>query len=117
MFTKLINRLPQARIIALGTTCAKIIDLTNTGWGDKEHNKESLSTKDYNDAIGKVSSWYGIKFDDVFSNGGWSWVNIDSYVENDGAYIHFNKEHGGKRVAECAIGCINEVQPINGVVY
>ena len=112
MFNKIVARVPKARLFALGTGVAMLLDY-ETSWADGKHNALGLTTKDYNDAVGEVASWYGIPFGNVFSNSGINWINIASFIVNDGNYIHFDTKNGGQRIAECANAMLKSYEPFN----
>ena len=112
MFNKIVARVPKARLFALGTGVAMLL-VYDTSWADGKHNALGLTTKDYNDAVGEVASWYGIPFGNVFSNSGINWINIASFIVNDGNYIHFDTKNGGQRIAECANAMLKSYEPFN----
>lgn len=112
MFNKIVARVPKARLFALGTGVAMLL-IHESSWADGKHNTLGLTTKDYNDAVGEVASWYGIPFGNVFSNSGINWINIASFIMNDGNYIHFDAKNGGQRVAECANAMLKSYEPFN----
>lgn len=112
MFQKIVTRIPKARLFALGTGVSIKLSY-DSSWTDGKHNSIGLTPKDYNDAVGEVASWYGIPFGNVFSNSGMNWTNITSFFVNDGNYIHFDSENGGRRVAECANAMLKSYEPFN----
>lgn len=105
---KLTNKYPTKLIVFMGTTYA--IYHGDQFSEDGLKNANGSTTKDYSDCIMNVSKKYGIPFVDLYGNCGWNKFNIDSFVTNDGAYLHPN-ENGGKRMGRIIYSKLIEIMP------
>ena len=109
---KLITRFPTKRIIFMATPFGKYP--SRAGWSDTYGliNNLGLTTQAYGKVIIEVSKLYGIPYIDVFGEAGWNDINIATYVNFDGAYLHPNIE-GGKRISSLVIGKMKAIEPVS----
>lgn len=110
MFSKLITRFPDKRILCMGTPYGTYPG--RAGFTDTTGvlNNEGLMAIDYGTALMKVARLHGIPCVDIGGEAGWNNQNITTYITNDGALLHPNTV-GAKRVASLVIGKLNALQP------
>jgi len=75
-------------------------------------NTLGLSIYDYSNAIKEIGFKWGLPVIDTASGCGWNYVNIDTYVVNDGKFVHPN-DFGGRRIASVVIGEFEKINPID----
>lgn len=107
---KLIARFPTKRIVLMTPTqCRYPNRFTNT-YG--LINNQNLTTGDYATAVLNIGKKYGFPVVDMNANCGWNDYNISNFVDDEsGVFLHPNIT-GSKRMAEVAIGKLQEINPI-----
>jgi len=113
MFSKLFTRFPSKRIVVFttpyGEMPARITDGNN--WPNAITNNQGLGVSDYAEAVRVASKKWGVPCVDIFTDVGWNTVNLTTFMQADGNYIHPNN-NGGKRIAEVVIGALSRLEKI-----
>lgn len=102
---KLYAKYPTSEIILMGCPYGLLpnnLEFKNNG----RNNKLDLSTLNYHDRTKEICNLYNVRFIDN-CNLGWNYWNKETYIQNDGGWLHPN-DLGGKVLGNNVIGYLNK---------
>ncbi len=112
MVQRLQTKYPTGRLCLAAPPWSEMPSRVTAGtWAQDSVNLQGLTIVEYGDAIAAVARFHGLPFID-FRETGINATNNETYMKNDGDWLHPNSTHGGPRMAEVAIGRLNDIEPL-----
>ena len=112
MVQRLQTKYPTGRLILAAPPWSELPERVSTStWAQDSVNLQGLTIVEYGDAIKRVAEFHGLPFID-FRETGINATNNETYMKNDGGWLHPNSTHGGPRMAEVVIGRLNDIEPL-----
>lgn len=112
MVERLQVKYPSGRICLAAPPWSELPDrVSTTTWAQDSVNLQGLTINDYGDAIASAAKYWNLPFVD-FREAGINAANNETFMKDDGGWLHPNSNEGGPRIAEVAIGRLKALEPV-----